>query len=62
MSEEIVIGTKVIKHTGDYQIEGIVVASFLNHSGRTRYVVEHPVQKGAIYHIYSPENVRPTEE
>lgn len=55
-------GTHVVKHTGDYQIGGIVVASFKNLNGRVRYVVEHrlaPPNGGAIYHIYAPDNIKP---
>lgn len=51
------LGTKVLKHSGDYHLKGTVVASFLNRKGRVRYVVEHPIGDGAFYHIYSPDNI-----
>ncbi len=49
------IGDKVFKHTGDYNIEGIVVAVFTTTKGKTRYVVEH---ENGILHIYSEANIR----
>lgn len=52
------VGDRVLKHSGDYQLEGKIVAKFENRKGRKRYVVEHPIADGAFYHIYAPENIR----
>lgn len=57
-------GDRVLKHTGDYRLEGTVVSSFQTLGGKWRYVVEHDM---GILHIYSDANLRyptkaPTEE
>lgn len=52
------IGDKVQKCTGDYHLEGVVVAVFRTMAGKERYVVEHaPVAPGML-HIYSAQNLR----
>lgn len=49
------IGNKVLKYTGDYQLEGIVVAVFSTTKGKLRYVVEH---FPGFLHIYSEQNLK----
>lgn len=52
------VGDKVQKCTGDYHLEGVVVAVFRTMAGKERYVVEHaPVAPGML-HIYSAQNLR----
>ncbi len=47
--------TKVRKVTGDYQLDGIVVAIFKTLKGNVRYVVEH---EPGFLHIYSGANLK----
>ena len=49
------IGDKVLKYTGDYQLEGEVRSVFTTSTGKTRYVVEH---KPGFLHIYSESNLK----
>ena len=49
------VGDRVLKYTGDYQLEGVIVAVFKTLADKTRYVVEH---KGGLLHIYSEANIR----
>ena len=52
------IGDRVEKCTGDYHLEGIVVAAFTTLAGKERYVVEHtPLAPGMLL-IYGPGNLR----
>ena len=56
------IGDKVTKCTGDYNLDGVVVAAFTTLSGKERYVVEHsPIAPGML-HIYSEQNLRLRDE
>jgi thymidylate synthase len=48
------VGDRVLKHTGDYQIEGEVRGVLSSKKGAVRYVVEHP---GGMLHIYSEGNL-----
>ena len=50
-------GQPVVKHTGDYQWQGTVVAAFLTLGEKERYVVSHPVDTGEVLHIYGPQNL-----
>ena len=50
------IGDRVLKHTGDYQLEGEVRAVFTTIAGKVRYVVEH---FPGFLRIYSEANLRP---
>ena len=52
------IGDKVEKCTGDYHLEGVVVAVFRTLSGKPRYVVEHQPLAPGLLHIYGPTNLR----
>jgi len=49
------IGDRVLKYTGDYQLEGEVRGILHTKSGKTRYVVEHDM---GILHIYSNSNLK----
>lgn len=49
------IGDKVLKYTGDYQLEGEIRSIFSTKSGKIRYVVEH---KPGFLHIYSDTNIK----
>lgn len=49
------LGDRVLKHTGDYQLEGEVRDVFYTKSGKVRYVVEHDM---GILHIYSDANLK----
>jgi hypothetical protein len=52
------VDDKVEKCTGDYRLEGVVVAAFRTVAGKERYVVEHqPVAPGML-RIYSAQNLR----
>ena len=53
-----VIGDRVEKCTGDYKLEGVVVASFYTIDGKHRYVVEHRPLAPGMLHIYGPTNLR----
>lgn len=52
------IGDKVQKCTGDYHLEGVVVAAFRTADGHERYVVEHRPLVPGLLHIYGPTNLR----
>lgn len=52
------VGDKVEKCTGDYHLEGVVVAVFKTLSGKHRYVVEHQPLAPGLLHIYSAQNLR----
>ena len=52
------IGQRVLKHTGDYQLEGEVRAAFTTSRGKVRFVVEH---SPGFLHIYSEQNLRPVD-
>ena len=49
------IGDKVIKVTGDYTFNGIVVSKFNKLNGIERYVVEN---KEGILHIFSDKQLK----
>jgi len=49
------VGDKVIKDSGDYKFEGVVVAAFYKLSGAPRYVVE---DDRGILHVYSFKNLK----
>jgi len=49
------VGDSVEKFTGDYQLPGIVRASFTTGKGHVRFVVEH---EPGFLHIYSAANLR----
>jgi len=49
------VGTKVLKYSGDYQLEGEVRAIFTTKRGKLRYVVEH---EPGFLHIYSEKNIK----
>lgn len=49
------IGDNVLKYSGDYQLEGIIVSVFTTLKGNVRYVVEH---SPGFLHIYSANNIR----
>lgn len=49
------LGDRVEKFTGDYQLEGVVVAIFTTMRGKVRFVVEH---EPGFLHIYSEANLR----
>lgn len=53
-------GDKVLKATGDYHIEGFVVAAFYTYWWRKlRYVVEHRAEGGGSFcHIYAHDNLK----
>jgi catechol 2,3-dioxygenase-like lactoylglutathione lyase family enzyme len=52
------IGDRVLKHTGDYRIEGTVVGIARATAG-LRFVVEHEAAGGGYFlHIYSAANLR----
>jgi hypothetical protein len=42
------VGRRVRKHSGDYQLEGVVVAAFRKRSGAVRYVVEADNPEGLL--------------
>lgn len=48
--EELEVGDRVLKYTGDYQLLGEIVAKFYTTTGKLRYVVEH---SPGFLHIYS---------
>lgn len=52
-------GDKVLKATGDYRIEGFVVAAFYTYWLRNlRYVVEHRAEGGGSFlHTYAHKNL-----
>jgi hypothetical protein len=52
------VGDKVLKYTGDYQLEGEVRAVFTTKAGKVRYVVEH---HPGFLHIYSEANLKLVE-
>lgn len=52
------IGDRVEKCTGDYNLEGVIVAAFTTLSGKERYVVEHQPLAPGMLHIYGPNNLR----
>lgn len=52
--EDISIGDKVIKTSGDYKYSGIVVSIFTKLSGKIRVVVEND---DGILHIFSPSQL-----
>ena len=49
------VGARVIKDSGDYTFEGVVVARFPKRSGKVRYVVEDA--RGLLF-IFSPAQIR----
>lgn len=49
------IGDKVIKDSGDYTFEGVVVSAFYKLGGQPRFVVE---DDRGILHIYSAGNLK----
>ncbi len=51
------IGDKVLKCTGDYHLEGVVVAVFQTLKGGVRYVVEHQPLAPGLLHIYGEANL-----
>lgn len=53
--EEMKVEDKVLKYTGDYQLEGEIRSVFTTKKGKTRYVVEHD---NGILHIYSDANLK----
>ena len=55
MNQEFLVGDHVIKPTGDYTFEGVVLAAFQKKSGVWRYVVENPE---GILHIFSGTQLR----
>ena len=55
MEDQIKIGDRVEKFTGDYQLTGEVRSVFTTKAGKTRYVVEHDP---GFLHIYGPTNIR----
>ena len=55
MEDQIKIGDRVEKFTGDYQLTGEVRSVFTTKAGKTRYVVEH---EPGFLHIYGPSNIR----
>ena len=54
------VGARVLKITGEYHIEGIIVAVFHKADGTTpRLVVEHEAKpQGSFLHIYGPANLK----
>jgi hypothetical protein len=50
-----VVGDRVRKVSGDYQLDGIVVSTFKTLAGKVRYVVEHPP---GFLHIYGGANLQ----
>ena len=57
MEEQFSIGDKVKKVSGDYVLEGVVVAVFFTLAGRLRYVVEHTPAAPGLLHIYAHSNL-----
>ena len=51
---QVKVGDRVLKHSGDYQLEGEVRAVFTTKAGKVRYVVEH---EPGFLHIYSDANL-----
>jgi len=51
-----VVGQKVWKVSGDYNLPGQVRSGFLTSSGKPRFVVEHDA---GMLHIYSPNQIAP---
>lgn len=49
------IGDHVLKHTGDYQLEGEVRGVIMTKAGKVRYVVEH---SPGFLHIYSATQIK----
>lgn len=58
MMNEFKIGDRVEKCSGDYHLEGVVVAAFRTLAGKERYVVEHTPLAPGMLHIYGPGNLR----
>lgn len=52
------VGDKVLKCTGDYHLEGVVVSVFQTLEGKVRYVVEHQPFAPGLLHIYGETNLR----
>lgn len=52
------VGDRVLKYTGDYQLEGEIRSIFTTKQGKVRYVVEH---EPGFLHIYSGNNIRIVE-
>jgi hypothetical protein len=55
---EFKVGDPVEKCSGDYHLEGVVVAAFVTLAGKERYVVEHTPLAPGMLHIYGPGNLR----
>lgn len=55
------LGDPVRKVTGEYHLDGVIVAVFWNTSGALRYVVEHQPLAPGLLHIYSEKNLAPRE-
>lgn len=56
--QDLQIGDRVLKVTGDYHIYGEVRSIFTKADGTTRYVVEHKAEGGGSFlHIYSRQNL-----
>lgn len=53
------VGDRVRKFTGDYQLDGVIVAIFDTTAGKTRVVVEH---KQGFLHIYNPMQLKVLHE
>lgn len=49
------VGDYVLKHSGDYQLAGVVVSIFKKLDGKVRYVVEH---SPGFLHIYGEKNIK----
>lgn len=54
-TSEFKVGDKVLKYSGDYQLEGEIRAVFTNTKGQLRFVVEHTP---GFLHIYSERNIK----
>lgn len=52
--DEFYVGQRVLKYTGDYQLEGEIRAIFTTTRGKVRYVVEH---SPGFLHIYGEANI-----
>ncbi|MDE2031365.1 MAG: hypothetical protein KGI58_03870 [Patescibacteria group bacterium] len=52
-------GESVIKNTGDYTFDGIVLSVFRNRSGSPRYVVEN---EQGIIHIFNHNQLKSKEK
>lgn len=53
-------GDLVRKFKGDYQLNGVVMATFLTDvtSGEERVVVAHAADEGMFFHIYAPHQLK----